>query len=116
MTDDARVLSYGIYVLWAVASVTVWAHDFRDAWRYYRTWHDERARREFIDSAGLFIVAAASFLSLVIFVFGQSIVGLRGFAIALALGSFLAVGFMRWTFARRQRRRGKYGRRPGDRA
>lgn len=120
--DEGRVLTLGIYVLWAVASVTVWGRDVIDAYRMHRVWRDERSRREFIDSLGLFMVAAASFASLVVLVIGNAasrqseLVWVRGFALALALGSFLTVGILRRTLSRRQRRTGRYGRRIGDKA
>lgn len=114
MTDDGRLLTYGIYLAWAVASVIAWGKVLHDGIEFYRTWHDARARRALVDAIGLFLVAAACFFSLVVLIFGQSVVGLRGFALAVALGSFLAVGIIKATVNQRRKRAIRGGRRVGD--
>lgn len=111
MTDETRVI---VYAVWAVMSVLAWGKVLIDRVRSYNRWHDARARRELVENVGLFLVAFAACLSLVLLIFGQSVVGIRGIALAVALGSFLAVGIVKATLGARQMRQSKYGRRIGD--
>lgn len=105
---DGRLI---VYALWAAASVAVWGRVFINEWRTYRTLPaDERRRpsfdnrlsrvkdeafRELISDFALLLVAVACSVSLIVLILGQDVPGLRGFAIAVALGAFLGAGLVR---------------------
>lgn len=106
---DERMIVYG---LWAVGSVLAWGKVLVDGWGSYRRFGDRRAQREFSEDVGLFLVAAAAAASLGLLVVGRPFSDYRGFILAMALGSFLAVGITKASGG--VRRRGRYGRRVGD--
>ena len=53
------------------------------------------ALREVVSDFALMLVALASFVALATLIFGAEVAGLRGFALALALGAFLGAGIIR---------------------
>lgn len=101
---DDRLIVYMLYLGWAVACVVAWGKVLRDAIGTYHRWRDRRAKRELVVDIGLFTVALACFVSLIVLTFGQEVSGARGFALAVALGSFLAVGIIQATLGRRRGR------------
>lgn len=107
--DDWRLV---VYAVWAVGSVVAWGRVFLDTRReYLRLPQLERRRnqpmearldrvravafREVVSDFALMLVALASFVALSTLIFGAEVAGLRGFALALALGAFLGAGIIR---------------------
>jgi hypothetical protein len=84
----------GAYLIWGVGTVIVYSIVL---WRAHRSWKrlpDRRARRDLIASFALFLTALASFLAITAVLFGTPGSGLRGFAVAMALGGFFGAGLI----------------------
>jgi hypothetical protein len=100
---DIRLI---VYALWAGGSLLVWgrvfAEDISDYRRMRRLTKRERrassAAKELLSDLALLLVAVASFISIVTLVIGQDVPGLRGFALAIALGGFFGAGVFKVTF------------------
>lgn len=109
MDDSGRLI---VYALWAFGCVVVWGRVFLNTSREYRSLpHHERrittpietrietvrakAFREVVSDFALMLVGLFAAISLLTLIFGQEIPGLRGFALALALGAFLGAGIVR---------------------
>lgn len=101
-----------LYLAWGVGVVAVWGRVlYVELRQYLRLPNDERRRspqtyerlshykarafRDLISDFALFLVALASFASLLAFVYAQGVPGARGFLVALALGAFLGAGLVR---------------------
>lgn len=94
---DVRFL---MYALWAVGMLFVWGGVVRDDWRAYKA--DRRnVLAELVSDIALFISALAAAFALLVLILGQDIPGLRGFALAVFLGAFLAAGIVKRTLRRR---------------
>lgn len=97
---DGRLI---VYALWAAGSVLAWGVVFRDDLADVR--RERRARRpdrrrpsaftQLLSDLALLLVAIASAISIVTLIIGQDVPGLRGFAIATALGGFLGAGIVK---------------------
>lgn len=96
---DWRILSFSIWGLGAVAVFGV--HLARER-RQYKLHHDSRAMRDLLTASGLFLTALASAISVWMVLFGQAGTGLRGLAVAVALGAFLGVGIVLVTTGRKR--------------
>lgn len=109
MDDTVRMI---VYLLWAMGSVFVWGRVLWLEWEAYRALPtterrrapEERerlpavraaARRELLSDASLFLVGVFAALSLVVLLVSPDVPGIRGFALALALGAFLGAGIFR---------------------
>lgn len=80
--------------IWGFGVVFVYGRVLR---RRHRRWDRDRTARSYRDllgAVGLFIVAVASGASIVTILFGPTGTGIRGFAVALALGAFVAAGLV----------------------
>lgn len=104
---DLRLVVYGV---WAAGSMLVWGLVLRDDIRQYR-WlvKHQMVERRRISTAGslwsdfaLLLVAIASALSIASLAFFADVPGVRGFALAGALGSFLGAGIVKYSFRRRR--------------
>jgi len=84
---------------WAIAVTAVWGSILSDSVGLMRQYHDRRAKREVVWAFALFLVALASMVSILFFVFVREVPGLRSFAAAIALGSFLGAGIVVKTFS-----------------
>ena len=82
-----------VFMIWGLGTVLVWGDVLRKRRRKLRRYHDVRARRDFLEGLGLFLVAISSAISIFMVLFGAAGTGLRGLAVAVSLGAFLAVGF-----------------------
>ena len=80
--------------LWGGGTVLTYARVLWMRRASYSLHHDRRARRDYLTAFGLFLVALASALSIALVLFGDSGAGARGFATAVSLGAFLAVGLI----------------------
>jgi hypothetical protein len=58
------------------------------------TRNDARSRREALEAFGLFLTAVGAAFAILIALFGEAGTGVRGFLTALALGAFVATGFI----------------------
>jgi hypothetical protein len=85
-------LRLAAFMIWGLGTVIVWGDVLRKRRRRLRQFHDVRARRDFLEGLGLFLVAFSSAVSIWMVLFGQAATGLRGLAIAVSLGAFFAVG------------------------
>ncbi len=99
--DSGRVT---IYLLWALGCVLFWGvvvvRDVRAIQKYPGS---IRSRRELATDAALFATAGASAVSLVtVLAFGpEGQRDARSFALAFALGAFLAAGIIKATYGQR---------------
>ena len=101
-----------IYLLWAFGSIAVWARVFYLEWTAYRMLPiaerrrapEERerlpavraaARRELLSDFALLLVGVFAAVSLLVLLVSPDVPGIRGFALALALGAFLGAGTFR---------------------
>lgn len=112
---DGKLITYAIYGLWALGSAVVWGVAFRDDLRDFylereqERMHKRRDRRgktafqELLTDLGLLLVAIASAVSIATLIIGQDIPGVRGFALAIALGGFLGAGIVKVTLRRTRR-------------
>ena len=104
---DSRLI---IYAVWATGSVLVWGRVFSDDVGDYIearrvTVRDRRAHSAIqilLADFALLLVAIASAISILTLVIGQDMPGLRGFALALALGAFFGAGLVKATFRSRK--------------
>lgn len=109
MEDSGRLI---VYALWAVGCVVVWGRVFAKALLEYINLPDRerrnrtlpetrldavraRAFREVVSDGALALVGVFAAMSLLTLIVGQEIPGLRGFALALALGAFFGAGLVR---------------------
>lgn len=93
-----------MYAAWAIACVSSWGYVFWDDLREWRLHYAHRRRRdrgELISDFALLITSIASATSLLVLIVGQEIPGLRGFAIATALGAFAGAGIVKATMKNR---------------
>lgn len=103
MDLDGRLIVYGV---WAFGSLAVWGLVFIDSWHEYQTSRKRPERRsqsagkELMSDFALLLVAVGSCISIVTLVVGQDIPGVRGFALAVALGGFLGAGIVKATAGR----------------
>ncbi len=105
---DLRLIPY---VIWAVAMLLVWGAVLFNDWRAYEDKLNRRnALVDLVPDLALFASAVAAAISLLVLVVGQDIPGLRGFALAVFLGGFLAAGIFKLTLRRRQRPTGRHRR------
>ena len=81
-----------VFMIWGLGTVIVWGDVLRKRRRKLNRFHDIRARRDFLEGLGLFLVAACSAVSIFMVLFGAAGTGLRGAAVAVSLGAFFAVG------------------------
>lgn len=89
IVPDNRVVFLG---LWGGGSVLVY---FRVFWRRRRRWlryHDPRSFRDMVGGLALLITAGGAAFAIAMLLFGPTGVGIRGFAVALAMGCFVAAG------------------------
>lgn len=101
MNVDPKYLVYGI---WALAMLVVWGDVVRGDWQAYK--RDRRDNlAELASDIALFASAIAAAVALVVLIAGQDIPGLRGFALAVFLGAFLAAGIFKRTLRRRRQPR-----------
>jgi len=106
-TLDWRVIGYGA---WAVGSVIVWGKVFTDDFGDFResrklTRRERRARSAtqiLLSDFALLLVALSSALSILVFVTGQKVPGLQGFAVAVSLGMFFGAGLVKASFRGRK--------------
>lgn len=91
MDIDTRLI---VFAIWGVGTVLVYADVLRGAYHSFRGHRDARGRRELLASLALFIVSAASCLSIATVLFGPAGTGIRGLVTAIALGAFLAAGIV----------------------
>lgn len=104
---DLRLVVYGI---WAAGCLVVWGRVFAEDWGDYMEARravrsDRRARsagQTLLSDFALLLVAIASAISIVTLVVGQDVPGLRGFALALALGGFFGAGLVKASFRGRK--------------
>ena len=94
MDLDTRLI---VLMLWGGGAVTTYALVLIGSWRRWRMHHDNRAGRDVMEDFGLFLTAIASAGAVFLVLFGTAGSGIRGFFIALALGSFVGVGFVKAT-------------------
>jgi hypothetical protein len=86
---DGRVV---VLLLWGGGTLGAYAQVFLNRWRGYRRHHDARSRRDLLEAAGLLLTAFGASAAIALLLFGPIGNGIRGVAVALALGGFLAVG------------------------
>jgi hypothetical protein len=91
MDIDTRLLAY---LLWGVGTTLVYGIVLRGRYRAFRVRLDPRARRELMVAFGLFLTALMANLAILLVLFGTPGTGIRGFAVAVALGAFAATGLV----------------------
>jgi len=97
---------YAFYVVWGIVTPLVYWVVMDGHYRDYILNRDRRARRELLQSIGLFLTAVLSTLAIAGSVlFGPAGSNIRALLAALALGAFTGVGFV-MLGDRRQRRKG----------
>ena len=94
MDLDTRLI---VLMLWGGGAVATYALVLVGSWRRWRTHHDVRAGRDVMEDFGLFLTAVAAAGAVFLVLFGSVGAGIRGFFVALALGSFVGVGFVKAT-------------------
>jgi hypothetical protein len=88
---DTRLL---VFALWGIGTVIVYGDVLRGRYRAFRAHRDARGRRELYAAFALFLVAAASALSIFTVLFGPAGTGIRGLVVAISLGAFTAAGLV----------------------
>ena len=86
---DGRLL---MLLLWGGGTVGAYGQVFWTRLVIWRHRRDSRARRDLLEAAGLLMTAAGSAASIAVLLMGPAGSGIRGVAVAMALGAFLAVG------------------------
>lgn len=81
-------------VVWGGGTIYFFARALRIRYRAWEKHKDVRARRDLMSGLSLFLVALCASLATLFVLFGPAGTGLRGFMTALALGAFLAAGFV----------------------
>ena len=99
-----------VYLLWAVGSMFVWGLVLVDDLRQFRFLQRNHLReRRHLSVVGtmwsdfaLVLVAIASGASIIALAVAKDIPGVRGLALAIALGAFLGAGLVKYSFRRRR--------------
>ena len=81
-----------VYILWGIGTTIVWGIVLADAYGQWKTRKDNRARRELLAVAALFITAAGSSAAIAMVLLGEPGSGPRQFTLALSLGMFTGAG------------------------
>lgn len=86
---DGRLV---MLLLWGGGTLLAYGKVFANRLGSWRLHRDKRSRRDLVESIGFLLVAGASALSIALLLFGPVGTGVRGWAAAVALGAYLAVG------------------------
>lgn len=84
----------GFLVVWGGGTLWFFGRTLLKRHRSWRKHRDARAFRDLMAGVSLFLVALCSSMATLFVLFGPAGTGLRGFMVALALGAFLAAGFV----------------------
>lgn len=84
----------GFLVVWGGGTLWFFGRTLVKRNRKWRKHRDARAFRDLMAAISLFLVALCASMATLLVLFGPVGTGLRGFAVALALGAFLAAGFV----------------------
>ena len=81
-----------IYVLWGIGTTIVWGVVLADAYGQWKVRQDNRAKRELLAIAALFMTAAGSSVAIAMVLLGEPGSAPRQFVLALSLGMFTGAG------------------------
>lgn len=91
MIRDNRIVFLAI---WGAGAVLVYGRVFMRRRARWRKYHDPRSFRDLVTAVALLLTAGCVALAVAMLLFGIAGTGIRGFTVALAMGSFVAAGLV----------------------
>ena len=87
-------LRYILYAVWGVATTLIWAAVLSDAYGQWKEKQDQRAKRELLGFAGLFLTALGATVAILAVAIGEPGQPWRQALLLLALGMFTGAGIV----------------------